>query len=67
MARSPPAEKALPAPVITATRVSSSLETSSHTRASSPCSSSSVALYFSGRFMVMSSTPSGLRSKASWW
>src|SRR6185437_10216681 len=65
MSRSPPAENALPAPVITATRVSGSAETSAQTRASSPCICSSAALYLSGRSMVMSSTPWSRRSKRS--
>src|SRR6476661_6664976 len=65
MSRSPPAENARPAPVITATRVSGSAETSAQTRASSPCICSSAALYLSGRSMVMSSTPWSRRSKRS--
>src|SRR5437773_5175814 len=65
MSRSPPAENALPAPVITATLVSGSAETSAQTRASSPCICSSAALYLSGRSMVMSSTPWSRRSKRS--
>src|SRR6266702_3705652 len=65
MSRSPPAENALPAPVITATLVSGSAETSAQTRASSPCICSSAALYLSGRSIVMSSTPWSRRSKRS--
>src|SRR5438094_6968872 len=65
MSRSPPAEKARPAPVITATRVCGSAETSAQTRASSPCICSSAALYLSGRSMVMSSTPWSRRSNRS--
>src|SRR6185437_9107282 len=65
MSRSPPAENALPAPVITATLVCGSAETSAQTRASSPCICSSAALYLSGRSMVMSSTPWSRRSKRS--
>src|ERR1700760_4527559 len=65
MSRSPPAENALPAPVITAPLVSGSAETSAQTRASSPCICSSAALYLSGRSMVMSSTPWSRRSNRS--
>src|ERR1700730_11150515 len=65
MSRSPPAENAFPAPVITATLVCGSAETSAQTRASSPCICSSAALYLSGRSMVMSSTPWSRRSKRS--
>src|SRR5215831_7671598 len=65
MSRSPPAENARPAPVITATLVSGSAETSVQTRASSPCICSSAALYLSARSMVMSSTPWSRRSKRS--
>src|SRR6266567_2529253 len=60
-----PAENALPAPVITATLVCGSAETSAQTRASSPCICSSAALYLSGRSMVMSRTPWSRRSKRS--
>src|SRR5436305_8669200 len=63
MARSPPAENALPAPVTTATFVSGSAETSAQTRASSPCIGSLAAWYWAGRFMVTSSTPLSRRSK----
>ena len=65
MSRSPPAENAFPAPVITATLVSGSAETSAQTRASSLCICSSAALYLSGRSIVMSSTPLARRSKRS--
>src|SRR6478736_6536835 len=65
MSRSPPAENARPAPVITATLVTGSAETSAQTRASSPCICSSAALYLSGRSMVMSSTPWSRRSNRS--
>src|SRR3954469_21870485 len=65
MARSPPAENAFPAPVTTATRVSGSAETSAQTRAGSPCICSSVALYFSGRSIVISRTPLSRRSNRS--
>lgn len=66
MPRSPPAENAFPAPVITATRVAASADTSRQTRASSPCRTSSAALYFAGLSMVMSRTPSSRRSNRSW-
>jgi hypothetical protein len=62
-----PAEGALPAPVTTATRVSGPAATSVQIRASSTCICSSAALYLSGRFMVMSSTPWSRRSKVSRW
>src|SRR5712692_8141912 len=64
---SPPAEKARPAPVTTATRVSLSRSIVSQIWVSSQCRRSLVALSASGRFSVMSSTPFGRRSKSRCW
>src|SRR5712692_6393715 len=64
---SPPAEKARPAPVTTATRVSLSRSIVSQIWVSSQCIRSLVALSASGRFSVMSSTPLGRRSKSRCW
>ena len=62
MARSPPAEKARPAPVITDTATESSPSTTDQTSESSRCSRSLAALRTSGRSMVMSRTPAAGRS-----
>ena len=67
IARSPPAEKARPAPVTTATRASASASRVSQIWLSSQCSRSLVAFSTSGRLIVMSTTPLGRRSNARCW
>ena len=57
MARSPPAEKARPAPVITDTATESSASTTDQTSESSRCSRSLAALSTSGRSMVIEEDP----------
>ena len=65
--RSPPAEKARPAPVTRATRAAGSASMVSQTWVSSQWSLALVAFITSGRLMVMSTTPLGRRSKVRCW
>jgi len=58
ISKSPPAEKAFPAPVMTVTRTSGSRPRSSQMRLNSLCSRKLVALSTSGRFIVTRATPS---------
>jgi hypothetical protein len=65
--KSPPAENARPAPVITATRTSSSSARSSHTRLSSLCKRKLVELSDSGRLIVSRAMPSFFSISRCWY
>src|SRR5262249_17407433 len=67
MARSPPAENAVPSPRTTIARTSSSASASRQIPASSRCPTPSTALSLPGALMVTRSTPSRAQSIFSRW